>query len=167
MIALRNAFSFAKYTVFPRIPIKLGFYPFFVTHAQCCMNVMCVFILSTSESICANLTIETVVKITFIRDLNILSNKDPFHFMVEYPALKMRQFLAIERSHALGAFGFHLWILFAVQGKGANFVSFSWSVLMLVLRQEIGILTCLTFNSMNRLPWPSSSSQIFSGIMAV
>ena len=88
MIALRNAFSFAKYTVFPRIPIKLGFYPFFVTHAQCCMNVMCVFILSTSESICANLTIETVVKITFIRDLNILSNKDPFHFMVEYPALK-------------------------------------------------------------------------------
>ena len=86
--------------------------------------------------------------------------------MVEYPALKMRQFLAIERSHALGAFGFHLWILFAVQGKGANFVSFSWSVLMLVLRQEIGILTCLTFNSMDRLPWPSSSSQIFSGIMA-
>ena len=86
--------------------------------------------------------------------------------MVEYPALKMRQFLAIERSHALGAFGFHLWILFAVQGKGANFVSFSWSVLMLVLRQEIGILTCLTFTSMNRLPWPSSSSQIFSGTMA-
>ena len=87
--------------------------------------------------------------------------------MVEYSALKCVNFLAIERSSALGTFGFHFWTLFPVQEKGSNFVSFSWSVLMLVLRQEIGILTCLTFNYMNRLPWPSSSSQSFSGIMAV
>ena len=121
MIALRNAFSFAKYTVFPRIPIKLGFYPFFVTHAQCCMNVMCVFILSTSESIFANLTIATVVKITFIRDLNILSNNDPFHF---HGRISCAKNASISRNREESCIG-RVWIsslnIVCSSGKGCEF----------------------------------------------
>ena len=104
------------------MPIEFCFYHFFVTRAQCCMNVMCVFILSTSESIFANLTIATVVKITFIRDLNILSNNDPFSFlMVEYPALKMRQFSRHPEESCIGHVSISFLNIVRSSGKGCEF----------------------------------------------
>ena len=106
----------------PHAHLNLPFNNYFVTRAQCCMNVMCVFILLTSESIFANLTIATVVKITFIRDLNILSNNDPFSFlMVEYPALKMRQFSRHPEESCIGHVSISFLNIVRSSGKGCEF----------------------------------------------